>query len=70
MTDGRPDIARKIRRSAVVGGLGLAIQLGAAFHWTPATFILSAAIGAPLVVVGGVLFLAAVWRHMRDKGAM
>jgi hypothetical protein len=70
MTADRPGLARKVRRAAILGGLGLAVQLGAAFHWTPATFILSATIGAPLVLVGGVLFLAAVWRNMRDKGAL
>jgi hypothetical protein len=61
---------RRIRRAAVVGGLGLAVQLGAALHWTPITFIVSAAVGAPLVIVGGLMFLAAVWRNMRDKGAV
>ncbi len=70
MTADRPALARKIRRAALLGGLGLAVQLGAAFHWTPATFILSATIGAPLVLVGGALFLAAVWRNVRDKGAL
>ena len=70
MTDGRPDMARKIRRAAVVGGSGLALQLLAAFHWTPATFVLSASVGVPLVLAGGALFLAAVWRNMRDKGAL
>ncbi len=70
MTTERPDIARKIRRAAILGGVGLALQLGAAFHWTPATFILSAALGVPLVLAGGILFLAAVWRNMRDKGAL
>jgi F0F1-type ATP synthase assembly protein I len=64
------DLSRRIRRAAILAGLGLAVQLGAAFHWTPATFILSATIGAPLVLVGGALFLAAVWRNMRDKGAL
>ena len=70
MTTERPDLTRKIRRAAILAGLGLAVQLGAAFHWTPATFIFSATIGAPLVLLGGVLFLAAVWRNMRDKGAL
>jgi hypothetical protein len=70
MTDERPDLTRKIRRAAAVGGLGLAIQLGAALHWTPATFILSAVVGAPLVLAGGVLFLFAVWRNMKDRGAV
>jgi len=60
----------KIRRAAVVAGLGLAVQLGAAFHWTPASFVVSASVGIPLVLAGGVLFLRAVWRHMRDKGAL
>ena len=62
--------AKRIRRAAVVSGLGLGAQLLAAFHWTPMTFILSAAVGAPLVIAGGVLFLAAVWRNMRSKGAL
>jgi hypothetical protein len=70
MTDGRPDIARRIRGAATVGGLGLAAQLVAALHWTPATFILSASIGVPLVLLGGALFLRAVWKNMRDKGAL
>ncbi len=65
-----PDVARKVRRSAVVAGLGLALQLAAALHWTPATFIGSAVVGLPLVLVGGVMFLAAVWKNMRDKGAL
>jgi F0F1-type ATP synthase assembly protein I len=60
----------KIRRAAIVGGLGLCVQLGAAFHWTPATFIISAVVGVPLVLLGGVLFLAAVWRNMKEKGAV
>ena len=61
---------RGIRRAAGVAGLGLALQLGAALHWTPVTFILSAAVGVPLVLAGGVLFLRAVWRNMKKKGAV
>jgi hypothetical protein len=69
-SDRQTVITRRVRRAAVVGGAGLAVQLGAALHWTPATFILSASIGTPLVLAGGVLFLMAVWRNMRDKGAL
>lgn len=65
-----PDVARKVRRSAAVVALGLLLQVAAALHWTPATFILSAVIGLPLVLVGGAMFLAAVWKNMRDKGAL
>jgi hypothetical protein len=63
-------VARRVRRAAIVGGVGLAVQLAAAFHWTPVTFILSATVGPPLVLAGGVLFLTAVWKNMRDKGAV
>jgi hypothetical protein len=57
------------RRACVVTGVGLAVQLGAALHWTPATFILAAAIGTPLVLLGGAMFLRAVWRFMKERGA-
>jgi hypothetical protein len=63
-------MTKKIRRAAIVGGLGLCVQLGAAFHWTPATFIISAVVGVPLVLAGGGLFIAAAWRNMKEKGAV
>jgi hypothetical protein len=62
--------ARGIRRAAAVTGAGLALQLAASFHWTPGTFVLSAAAGIPLVLAGSVLFVVAVLRVMRDKGAL
>jgi len=66
-----PDrLTKRIRRAAVVSGLGLCVQLAAALHWTPAMFIVAATVGAPLVLLGGGMFLAAVWRNMRDKGAV
>ena len=70
MTSGQELTTKKVRRAAVVVGLGLAVQLVGAVHWTPATFILAAVVGAPLVLAGGVMFLAAVWKNMRDKGAV
>jgi hypothetical protein len=57
------------RRATVVTALGLAVELAAALHWTPVTFILAAAVGVPLVLVGGALFLRAVWRFMKERGA-
>jgi hypothetical protein len=57
------------RRACAVAGLGLVVELAAALHWTPATFILAAAVGTPLVLVGGAMFLRAVWQVMKDKGA-
>jgi len=60
---------RRVKRAATISGLGLVVQLAAAVHWTPATFILSAVIGAPLVLAGSVIFLAAVWGNLKDRGA-
>jgi len=62
--------ARSMRRAAVVAGAGLLVQLAASFYWTPLTFIAAAAIGLPLVGVGGLLFLRAVVRIMKEKGAL
>jgi hypothetical protein len=59
----------RFKRAAAVTAGGLAIQLVAALHWTPATFILSAALGVPLVLAGSALFFAAVWRNLKDRGA-
>jgi hypothetical protein len=61
---------RRIKRAAVLVGTGLLLQLAAAFHWTPLTFVLSAALGLPLVLLGGLVFLHAVWRNLADKGAI
>ena len=61
---------RSMRRAAIVAGCGLVAQLAASFYWTPLTFVLSAAIGLPLVAVGALMFLRAVVRIMKDKGAL
>jgi hypothetical protein len=60
---------RAIKRAAIVTGCGLAVELAAAIHWTPMMFIASAALGAPLVLIGAAMFLRAVWRIMKEKGA-
>lgn len=64
------DSSRAMRRAAMLAGAGLLAQIGAAFHWTPATFILSAVVGMPLVLLGSGLFVRAVLRVMREKGAL
>ena len=60
---------QRFRRAAILVGIGLAVQFSAALHWTPATFILSVALGLPLVLAGSLLFLVAVWRNLKDRGA-
>jgi hypothetical protein len=46
-----PDV-RAVRRALALVVAGLAVQLGCAFFWSPATFLLSALLGMPLVVAG------------------
>jgi hypothetical protein len=70
MSDGNDKLTRRVKRAALLAGAGLVAQLGAAFHWTPLTFIISSAVGAPLVIAGGLVFAAAVWGNMKDKGAV
>ncbi len=48
----------------VVAGLGT--QLLATFRWSPGMFIISAAVGVPLVVAGAAVFGWAVLRGRRD----
>lgn len=61
---------RSIRRAALLVELGLLVQVGATFHWTPGAFIVTAAVGAPLVLAGIAQFLVAVVRVMKSKGAL
>jgi tryptophan-rich sensory protein len=57
------------RQATAVTGLGLLVQLASSFYWTPLTFVLSAAVGLPLVLAGTVLFLRTVLRLLKSKGA-
>lgn len=41
-------------------GIGLVVQLGTGFLWSPGSFILSAALGLPLVLIGAFL----TWRSL------
>jgi Flp pilus assembly protein TadB len=63
-------LTRRLKLAGLLSGSGLVVQLVAAFHWTPLTFIVSAVVGAPLIIAGGLVFAAAVWSNMKDKGAV
>ncbi|MES1205562.1 MAG: hypothetical protein ABUS79_06455 [Pseudomonadota bacterium] len=63
-------MVRRIKRAAILVAAGLVVQFATAFHWTPLTFVLSTVLALPLVVLGAFLFLRAVWRNLRDKGAV
>ena len=61
---------RRIRRAALFVAAGLLVQLVSTVHWTPLTFVIFAMVGAPLVLVGVFLFLAAVWRILKERRAL
>jgi tryptophan-rich sensory protein len=64
-----PGTTIPFRRATVVTAVGLLVQLASSFYWTPITFVLSAAVGLPLVLLGAALFLRTVVRFMKNKGA-
>ncbi|HEY0706018.1 MAG TPA: hypothetical protein VGG33_04440 [Polyangia bacterium] len=56
-----------LRRSARIGFAlvvgGLAVQVGASLFWGPGAFMILAAIGVPMVVIGTVC----IWRGTRSE---
>jgi hypothetical protein len=60
----------RLARAALLVAVGLGAQLAASLRWTPLTFVLSAALGLPLTLLGGALFVRAVLSVMKDKGAL
>ena len=65
----KPGVERWGRRGLGLVAVGLALQLVATFHWTPATFVLSAALGIPCVLLGGAIFGLAVLRAPIREGS-
>jgi hypothetical protein len=70
-----PAIVKWGRRALGLVAVGLVMQIGTTFYWTPGTFIVSAALGLPLVLLGAAIFGWAVLRTRvgdrapRDGGA-
>lgn len=62
--------ASRLRRAALIVLAGLLIQLGCTLLWSPLSFVLFAAAGVPLVVLGVVLYAAAVLRFLAEKKAL
>ena len=69
MTAKDPAIVKWGRRALVMVAIGLALQIAATFYWSPGTFIVSAAVGLPLVLVGALIFGVAVLRGRVRDGA-
>ncbi len=56
---------RTARRGLALVLGGLAIQMAALLFWSPGTFIVSATVGFPLVILGAGSFALAWWRAPR-----
>jgi hypothetical protein len=56
-----------IRRALLLIVAGLSAALVCVLKVTPATFVLFAALGLPLVGFGVLIFLRVVWRSLRDR---
>jgi hypothetical protein len=61
---------QNIRRSAMLAAGGLVIQLFASVFFSPWSFVMAAALGLPLVLCGAGMFLIAIWRVLRERGAL
>lgn len=53
---------RRARLGFVLVILGLLVQIAAAFFWSPGAFIVSAALGVPLVLAGALLIVVSARR--------
>jgi hypothetical protein len=68
-TSAQEPVTRWGRRALGLVVVGLVLQLAATFVWSPATFILSAAVGLPAVLLGAAVFGFTVLKTaIRDGG--
>ena len=65
-----PHVQLGIRRSALLVGLGLLVQLGATMYWTPLTFVIFSMVGIPLVLLGVLAYVVTVWRYLKRTKAL
>ncbi|MFP2962980.1 hypothetical protein ACLEPN_35725 [Myxococcus sp. 1LA] len=61
---------KRIRVAALLVLAGLLVQLAAFLHWTPLTFVVFAMVGMPLVLLGVLVYVATVWRILKDRKAL
>ncbi|MGE6757976.1 hypothetical protein ACQKGO_08210 [Corallococcus interemptor] len=61
---------KRIRVAALFVLAGLLVQLFASLYWTPLTFVISAAVGVPLVLLGVLLYGVTVWKILKEQKAL
>ncbi|WP_224248009.1 hypothetical protein [Hyalangium gracile] len=61
---------KRIRVAALFVLAGLLVQLGTSLFWSPLSFVVFAGLGVPLVLLGVSLFVATVWRILKERKAL
>jgi hydrogenase/urease accessory protein HupE len=61
---------KRIRVAALFVLAGLLVQLFATSFWTPLTFVVFAVVGVPLVLLGVSLYVATLWRILKERKAL
>jgi hypothetical protein len=61
---------KRIRRAALLVLAGLLVQLFTTLFWSPLTFVVFAAVGVPLVLLGVLLYAVTVWRILKEQKAL
>jgi cytochrome c oxidase subunit IV len=61
---------RNIRVAALFVLAGLLVQLFSTLFWSPLTFVVFAMVGAPLVLLGVFLYVATLWRILKERKAL
>lgn len=61
---------KRIRVAALFVLAGLLVQLFSTLFWSPLTFIVFAVVGVPLVLLGVFLYVATLWRILKERKAL
>jgi hypothetical protein len=61
---------KRIRKAALFVLAGLLVQLFTTLFWTPLTFVVFAVVGVSLVLLGVLLYVATLWRILKERKAL
>jgi cytochrome c oxidase subunit IV len=61
---------KRIQVAALFVLAGLLVQLFSTLFWSPLTFVVFAMVGAPLVLLGVFLYVATLWRILKERKAL
>jgi cytochrome c oxidase subunit IV len=61
---------KRIQVAALFVLAGLMVQLFSTVVWSPLTFVVFAVVGVPLVLLGVFLYVATLWRILKERKAL